>query len=85
MANKGEKPEHFLWSKSEIEISRFHGKMAKFGEIRIFQFLTDFTKNALASHIVKAQKCTAPLWKAGKIAIIWGIKKFSAREIYVTI
>ena len=44
--------------------------MVKFGEIRTFQFLTDFTKNALASHIVKAQKFTAPLWKAGKIDII---------------
>ena len=43
------------------------------------QILTYFTKHALASHIVKPQKCAAPLWKAGKICIFKGTKVFKVR------
>ena len=67
MALQCEIPEHFLWSILEIEISSFNQILAKFDEIGTFQFLTDFTKNVLASHIVKPQKCDAHLQKADKI------------------
>lgn len=60
----------FIEVSHKLKYPDYMKKKKKLGEIRTFQFLTDFTKNALASHIVKAQKCTAPLWKARKIEII---------------
>ena len=38
-------------------------KLAHFDKIYIFQFMTNFTKNSLVSHIVKLQLCAAPLEK----------------------
>ena len=56
-----ETPEHFLWSQSEIEMPRFNQNMTKFDEIGTFHFLTNFTKNAVASQKVKSQKPVASL------------------------
>ena len=58
--------------------------MAKFDEIGTFQFLTDFTKNALVPHIVKAQKCDAHIQKADKICNFRGTKLIMVEEILET-
>ena len=59
--------------------------MAKFDEIGTFQFLTNFTKNALVSHIIKLKKCATPLRKAGKICNFREIKNIKAGKILLTI
>ena len=45
---------------------RFNQNMTKFDEIGTFHFLTNFTKNAVASQKVKSQKPVASLQKADK-------------------
>ena len=71
--------------KLKIEIVyRFHQIIAKFDEIGTFQFLTDFTKNALVPHIVKAQKCDAHIQKADKICDFRSTKLIMVGEILET-
>ena len=45
----------------------FFLKFAHVDEIDIFQFLTNFTKIAMVSHIAKLHLYNLPLWKAAKI------------------
>ena len=69
--------------KLKIEIVyRFHQIIAKFDEIGTFQFLPDFTTNALTYHIVKPHKYAVPLWKTGKILTFCDIKKLCLEKFW---
>ena len=70
----------FFWNQKNIwlnnnyfrKVDKKLEKLVKFDENLTFQFLTNFTKIALVSLIMKSMFYNASLWKTGKFFIFWG-------------